>query len=86
MGIACKFAQSGSGSKTCEKEAAKFVRSGKSGRLCPLCATCLKSFEEAQSRLKATSADRPEGLTDLGYELLDVADGAEAFAAQPAKG
>lgn len=85
MEVPCKFASSGSGSRTCEKAAVKFVRAGKSGRLCPLCAPCLKSFEEAQSRLKQTAAERPGAEADLGYELVEVAAGAEQYAAQPAK-
>lgn len=82
--ISCRFAGSGK-SRSCGGAAASFTRAKKTGRLCPLCPECLKSFEDAQRRIATASAEHVGKPEDLAYEVVGLDDGRAEWAAQPPK-
>jgi hypothetical protein len=86
--IACKFAGNTGRPRSCGGAAASFTRSAKSGRLCPLCEECLKSFEEAQKRIVAGSPAASQlgyDPKDMAYEVVGLEEGRAEWAAQPPK-
>jgi len=85
---ACHFwdPESGAGKlahSKCEQNASTFVRVKHSGRLCPLCPSCLTTFQSAN---KAMPEEVKRGVPGHGdYEVVALADGEAEFARQPAK-
>lgn len=79
--------QSGSGKlahSRCEQNASTFVRVRHTGRLCPLCPSCLRTFESAS---RTMPAEAKKGVPGNGeYDVVELDAGREEYARQPKKG
>jgi hypothetical protein len=84
--VACHFwnPESGAGKLShskCEQQAQTFVRIKHTGRLCPLCPSCLGTFESAN---KSMPEESKQGMPGHGeYEVVSLTDGADEFSKQP---
>lgn len=83
QGVRCYFSPKGGVSSrpsTCGTDAEGFVRVAKTGRLCPLCASCKKFFTEA---LESTRKKAGDAAAEAEYSDVPLEDGKAEYAAQP---
>jgi hypothetical protein len=64
----------------CEGDASGFVRVEKTGRLCPLCPSCMKNFVEIMENMSKRST--PDYGPD-SFKQVSMDEGRAEFAAQP---
>jgi hypothetical protein len=87
--VACHFwdttanTSKGGHNGSCKQHAVTFVRVKATGRLCPLCESCAKSYEAAYKSLSTAAKETIPG-GGMG-ERVSLEDGATEFAKQPSR-